>query len=57
MCYQNRWNLFAVILVVTVLTAGWFAVRKRVFQVARERVGYTGDFPVLAETPLMDGFP
>jgi L-asparagine permease len=29
-------------------------VRPRVLEMARERVGYTGSYPVVAETPLMD---
>jgi L-asparagine permease len=31
-------------------------VRGRVLEVARERVGITGNYPVVAETPLMDEF-
>ncbi|MBU3064274.1 amino acid permease [Nocardia sp. NEAU-G5] len=34
------------------LTVGWFLVRGRVLQAMRERVGFTGQFPVLAERPL-----
>jgi L-asparagine permease len=56
MCYENRWNLLALILAVPMLTAGWFAVRNRVYQVASERIGPTGAFPVIAETPLQGGF-
>jgi L-asparagine permease len=56
MCYANRWNLLALILAVPMLTAGWFTVRNRVFQVASERAGTTGAVPVIAETPLMGGF-
>jgi L-asparagine permease len=56
MCYENYWNLIALVVIVPVLMLGWFAVRGRVLEMARERVGYTGDYPVVAETPLMDEF-
>jgi L-asparagine permease len=42
MCCVNRWNLLALLLVTPMLTAGWFAVRNRVSQIAGERVGSTG---------------
>ncbi|OMC13526.1 amino acid permease [Mycobacterium sp. SP-6446] len=55
MCYENRWNLVALLAAVPMLIVGWFAVRNRVFRVASERSGFTGAFPVIAETPLMGG--
>jgi L-asparagine permease len=30
---------------------GWFAVRNRVLEIAREREGFTGSFPVVANRP------
>jgi L-asparagine permease len=54
MCYENYWNLVALVVIVPALIAGWYAVRGRVLEMARERIGYTGDYPVVAETPLMD---
>jgi L-asparagine permease len=36
MCCVDRWNLLALTLLVPILTAGWFAVSNRVFQVANE---------------------
>ncbi|OYN77700.1 amino acid permease [Mycolicibacterium sphagni] len=56
MCYENYWNLVALVVIVPVLIVGWYAVRGRVLEMAQERVGYTGDYPVVAETPLMDEF-
>jgi L-asparagine permease len=56
MCYENYWNLVALVVIVPVLIGGWYAVRGRVLEVARERVGITGNYPVVAETPLMDEF-
>jgi L-asparagine permease len=54
MCWENYWNLIALLVIVPALIAGWYAVRPRVLEMARERVGYTGNYPVIAETPLMD---
>jgi L-asparagine permease len=56
MCYENYWNLMALVVIVPALIAGWYAVRGRVLPMAAERVGYTGNYPVIAETPLMDEF-
>ncbi|WP_433202679.1 amino acid permease [Nocardia sp. CA-107356] len=48
-----------VVVVVPAFIGGWFVARKRVLQVAQEREGITGQFPVLAERPprLRDGEP
>jgi L-asparagine permease len=54
MCWENCWNLVALFVIVPALIGGWYAVRPRVLTMARERVGYTGSYPVVAETPLMD---
>ncbi|RMI29552.1 amino acid permease [Nocardia stercoris] len=43
-----------VVVVAPAFVAGWFLARKRVMRMAAERVGYTGQFPVLAERPLAD---
>jgi L-asparagine permease len=56
MCYENYWNLVALLVIVPALVGGWYAVRGRVLEMARERVGFTGNYPVVAETPLMDEF-
>jgi len=54
MCYENYWNLVALLVIVPALIAGWYAVRGGVMELARERVGITGNYPVVAETPLRD---
>lgn len=54
MCVENYWNAVALLVIVPTLVGGWYAVRGRVLAMAQERVGYTGSFPVYAETPLMD---
>lgn len=56
MCYENYWNIVALAVIIPALIVGWYAVRGRVLAMARERIGYTGEFPVIAETPLMDEF-
>jgi hypothetical protein len=38
------------------LVGGWYAVPGRVLEMALERVGFTGNYRVIAETPLMDEF-
>lgn len=57
MCYENAWNLIAIAVLVPVLTAGWYLCRGRVLQLARERIGYTGAYPVIAHTPMLDDPP
>ena len=56
MCYENYWNLVALLVIVPALVIGWYCVRGRVLEMARERIGYTGNYPVVAETPLLDEF-
>jgi len=56
MCYENYWNLVALLVIVPALVIGWFCVRDRVMAVARERVGVTGNYPIVAETPLLDEY-
>ncbi|VEG57509.1 L-asparagine permease AnsP1 [Mycolicibacterium aurum] len=53
MCYENYWNLIALLIIVPALIGGWYAVRGRVMEVARERIGITGNYPIKADTPLM----
>jgi L-asparagine permease len=38
--------------VLPLMVGGWFLARRRVLSLAAERVGYTGQFPVLAERPM-----
>ncbi|MEV0032741.1 amino acid permease [Nocardia sp. NPDC050793] len=40
------------IIMVPALVAGWFVVRRRVTQLAAQRQGYTGQFPIITERPL-----
>ena len=52
MCYENYWNLIAIILLVPLLTGGWYAVRGNVLAIAAKRVGYTGEYPVIPQPPI-----
>lgn len=54
MLYENVWNRVAVGVFAVLLTAGWFFAKDGVMRIARERIGYTGAYPVVAETPMMD---
>jgi L-asparagine permease len=56
MCYENYWNAIALAIIVPALIAGWYAVRGKVMAMAQTRIGYTGEYPVVPETPLMDEF-
>ncbi len=46
----------ALVVIVPALVGGWYAVRGRVLEMATERIGFTGNYPSIAETPLMDEF-
>lgn len=49
MCYQNWWNLLAMIVAVPMLAGGWFAVRNRVFRSAGQNSSSAGSFCVIAD--------
>ena len=54
--FTANWNLVALVVIVPALVGGWYAVRGRVLEMATERIGFTGNYPAIAETPLMDEF-
>jgi L-asparagine permease len=47
----GRWVLASLLVVIPLLVVGWFAARKGIYAAARERQGYTGSFPVVANRP------
>ena len=50
---EQRFAVLAMVCVMfPALVLGWFVARRKVLRVATERMGYTGQFPVLAERPL-----
>ncbi|WP_066911669.1 amino acid permease [Millisia brevis] len=55
MCYENYWNLIAIIVMVPALIGGWYAVRGKVMRMAAERAGYTGAYPVVPQPPIPEG--
>ena len=50
----GRWVLASLVVLVPLLVAGWFAARNGIYAAAKERSGYTGGFPVVAERPAID---
>ncbi len=47
----GTWTIASLVVIIPALVVGWFAVRGRVLAVAREREGFTGQFPVVANRP------
>jgi L-asparagine permease len=39
---------------IPLLIVGWFAARRGILEIAKEREGYTGSFPVIPERPGID---
>ncbi|BBC17100.1 L-asparagine permease [Mycobacterium leprae Kyoto-2] len=48
----GTWTVASLIVIVPALIAGWYSIRKRVMTIARERMGYTGPFPAIANPPV-----
>ncbi|MFI5775809.1 amino acid permease [Nocardia sp. NPDC051570] len=48
----GTWTVASLVIIVPALVIGWFAARKRVLAIARQREGYTGEFPVVANIPI-----
>ncbi|KLO26440.1 amino acid permease [Mycobacterium haemophilum] len=48
----GTWTVASLVVIVPALIAGWYLVRQRVMAVARERMGYTGPFPAIANPPV-----
>lgn len=40
-------------ILIPLLVIGWFTVRKRVYEIARMREGYTGSAPIVAQRPVV----
>ena len=51
---DGEYTVGSLVLIVPALVGGWFLARKRVREVAEERVGFTGKFPVVAARPRLD---
>ncbi|KLO26441.1 amino acid permease [Mycobacterium haemophilum] len=48
----GTWTVATLIIVIPALIIGWYSIRKRVMAIARERMGYTGPFPAVANPPM-----
>ncbi|MCW1957701.1 MAG: amino acid permease [Mycobacterium sp.] len=47
----GTWTVASLVVLIPALIGGWFLVRTRVLEIARDRVGNTGEFPVIANLP------
>jgi L-asparagine permease len=47
----GTWTVATLVVLIPALIGGWYLVRNRVAAIATERVGYTGEFPVVANPP------
>ena len=47
----GTWTVATLVIIIPALIVGWYAVRGRVMEIAREREGFTGQFPVVANRP------
>ncbi len=47
----GTWTVASLLIIVPMLVVGWYLVRDQVMQIAQERVGFTGQFPVVANPP------
>lgn len=52
MCWENYWNLIAILVGIPLLVGGWFACRDKVLAIAAQRQGYTGEYPVIPQPPV-----
>ncbi|MDP5227387.1 MULTISPECIES: amino acid permease [Arthrobacter] len=48
---DSPWTLGATIIACALMTAGWYACRERIRQIAEDRRGFTGAAPVIANRP------
>ncbi|RFD23838.1 L-asparagine permease [Mycobacterium uberis] len=48
----GTWTVASLVVIVPALIIGWYSIRKRVMSIARERMGYTGPFPAIANPPM-----
>jgi len=48
----GTWTIGTLVVVIPALIGGWYLVRGRVTAAAQERIGYTGEFPVVANRPV-----
>lgn len=47
----GTWTVATLLLIIPALIIGWFVARGRVYAIAKQRQGFTGQFPVVANPP------
>lgn len=47
----GTWTVATLVLIIPALILGWYAARGRVLEIAKQRQGFTGQFPVVANPP------
>ena len=47
----GTWTVATLLLIIPALISGWFIARGRVYEIAKQRQGFTGQFPVVANPP------
>lgn len=47
----GTWTVASLVLIIPALIVGWYLVRARVLEIAKQRMGFTGQFPVIANPP------
>ncbi len=47
----GTWTVGTLVVIIPALIIGWYAVRGRVLEIAKQRQGFTGQFPVVANPP------
>ncbi|WP_418003944.1 amino acid permease [Mycobacterium sp. PDNC021] len=47
----GTWTVGTLVIIIPALIVGWYAARGRVLEIAKQRQGFTGQFPVVANPP------
>ena len=47
----GTWTVATLVVIIPALIGGWFLVRDKVLAIAQQRMGYTGEYPVVANRP------
>ncbi|MGX9670047.1 amino acid permease [Mycobacterium sp. HM-7] len=47
----GTWTVATLVIIIPALIVGWYAARGRVLEIAKQRQGFTGQFPVVANPP------
>ena len=50
----GSWTVGSLVIIVPLLVLGRFLCRDRIIEIAQERDGFTGQFPVVTRRPLAD---